>query len=196
MTTNTSLERILNAVLLALLMPLAAHSGEEVPKVKPEDMPEFVSIGAVTTFEQICLLTYSNRQGFQEWQQENEGSKLEESNKYKEDPTDETYRIATPLVSFIINASKKNSCTVFSSGTDRDIVEQHLVRVLRAYAKPEEGGKLKIEDNSRPDMYGKYFVVLSPDDVSYIEVVFSDSVTESGVHRTALTGATRRRDTN
>jgi hypothetical protein len=183
----------LKILLLALLAPCTVRSGEEVPKVKPEDMPEFVSVGAVTTFEQLCLLTYSDRERFREWQQKNEGSRLAESRNFKKDATDETYRIATPLVSFVLNASKDNSCSIFSVGTDREVVEKQIEQMLRTYTEQGKGGKLKIEDNSSNGLYGKYFAVLSPEGVSYIEVIFSDVAAKDGVHQTAITGATRRR---
>jgi hypothetical protein len=180
--------------LTVLLLPCIGYSGDRAPKVKPEDMPFFVSVGAVTTFENVCLITYSDRQGFENWRREHEKDRLEESNVYKEESTDDTYRIPTPLVSFVLNASKKNSCTLFSVGTDREAVAKQIEEMLRVYIESGKGGKLKIEDNTRDGKYSRYYAVLSPNDVSYIEVVYSDSVAEDGSHRCSITGATRRRD--
>ena len=192
---------------IALLISGAAFAEPKVPQVRPEDMPEFISIGAVATFDNFCLATYSDRQKFAEWQQQIESQrqpadapylveKLKGPNEFQQQPTDETYRIKTPLVSFVMNVEQENSCTIFALGGSRDIIYEQLETMLRGYIENERGGnggKLKIVDNEYKGMYSKHFAILSPTDVPHIEVVFSDSIATNGAHQSAITGVTRRR---
>jgi len=179
--------------LAALLVSSDIHSGEEMPNRRPEDVPAFVSMATVAAFEKLCLLTYSDRKKFSEWQQENEKNRIAAPEDFQMGPTDDVYRITAPPASLVLNAAKGNSCTIFSAGTSRDSVEKLIEQMLRIYIQQGKGGKLKIEDNSINGRFSKYFAVLSPGDVSYIEVVYSDSIAEDGVHSSAITGATRRR---
>lgn len=178
-----------------LLTPCEFAASQQPPPISPKDRPAFVSVGAVMTFENLCLLTYPDREKFGKWQDEHADSRLDIGD-FKQDPTDETYRIPTPAVSFIMNVARKNSCTLFSEGTSREVMEEELRKMLAAYTELGKGGTLKVTDVSGASGHNKRFQVLSPGGVPYIDVIYSDSTGADGLHSCAITGATKRREGN
>jgi len=169
------------------------QSNEPQPTISKEDLPNFISTGAVVTFEQICLLTYPDRNTFQKWQEENSSNEITDDS-FKNNSSDKTYKIRSPVVSFVLNVEEGNSCTIFSEGTDRAFIDKNISIMLNQYLSGNNGGKLVHKDISKNGKYSKNYMIVSPKGVPYIDIIYSDSKLGDGSQRSAITGATVRRN--
>jgi len=179
------------AILLVTSRFAAAQQLPHPPAMSPEERPIFVSVGAVSMFKRLCLLTYPDKKKFSAWQQEHAGNKLKLS-EFRRSPTDEVYRIPTPAVSFVLVAAKENACSIYAVGTKREAMESELEVTLRAHAESEKGGSLKVTDFSKGDKHSTRYEILSPAGKTSVEVIYSDSTTAEGMQKSAITGVMKK----
>lgn len=117
-------------VTLAALSALCAVA--QVPK---EKRPEFVGTGAVVTFDELCLKTYSNFEKSNEWMSAHgaQENKTRSADPYREESTDRVFIVGSDLATYVVSFAKENRCTVYGIGVDKTAVERNLAELMSGY---------------------------------------------------------------
>ncbi len=133
----------------------------QVPK---EKMGEFKAIGAVTSFDELCLKTYTDFDKSIEWmdsyaQGEN---KTSSADPYRSSPNDRVFLVGSSLAQYVVSFGEKNLCSVYGFGVDRISADKSLHALMSGHAKAWNTKFLKTDENIEGNMTEVTYVANIP----------------------------------
>jgi hypothetical protein len=146
---------------LLVLLFITLGVNAEVPK---EKMKEFKSVGAITSFDELCLKIYTDHAKANEWMNSysHGENKSSSADPYRENPNDRVFLVGSQLAQFVVTFGEKNLCSIYGFGVDKDILNEYLVKLMNGYAASWETQFVKTNENKKGNMVETTYVANIP----------------------------------
>jgi hypothetical protein len=160
-------------------------SGSPIPV---EKQAEFRSVGAVISFNEICLKRLSTESGISQWESE-KFEQLVSNSPYKKSPEDKVYIVGSSLAQFTLVTHNPIGCSIFADDIDGQHVHNNLLQVFQAKKKENPGSNIKLNNISKSPASTHQAVLVSVSGNPIMEVIISIKPNINGTQSVALTGA-------
>ena len=146
---------------LLVLLFIVFEANAEVPK---EKMREFKSVGAITSFDELCLKVYTDHAKAEEWMSSyaHGENKTSGADSYRESPNDRVFIVGSPLAQFVVTFGERNLCSVYGFGVDKDILNKSLAILMDGYAKSWKTQFVKKGESIKGNMIETTYVANIP----------------------------------
>ncbi len=122
---------------LILYLILHLFSFSVFSQTSEEKTGEFMGIGAVTAFHELCLKVYSDHEKSIEWMNANAHGeyKTKLAEPYRNKPNDRVFLVGGSLAQFVVSFGEKDFCSIYASGVDRIAANNTLDKLMAGYAE-------------------------------------------------------------
>ena len=152
--------------------PSVGMSGQVTGPIPKEKHTEFRSVGAVISFQELCLNKLSTTSGKSSWETIQSSNEISQS-PLKKSPKDKAYLIGSDFTKFVLVSHSAGGCSVFASNSNGMSAHETLQKVFLEYKNKYTGSRIKVTTISKGPVSTHEVILLSKDNEPLIQTIVS-----------------------